>query len=219
VVFAIDRAGLVGADGPTHAGNYDLSYLRCIPNMIVMAPADENECRQMLYTAWQQDCPTAVRYPRGKGTGVKPQSIMKALPIGKSVCIAKGGDIAILLFGSLLPQATEAAEQLGATLINMRFVKPLDEQAIIEAASRHELIITLEDNAVQGGAGSAVSEFMASTGLTTPILHLGIPDRYVEHADRDQQLAEIGLDAASIVERSRSALGAQHTPVSAVGLA
>ena len=199
VVFAIDRAGLVGADGATHAGNYDLSYLRCIPNMIVMAPVDENECRQMLYTAYLQDAPTAVRYPRGKGIGVEPDELMTALEVGKAAKLRNGGRVAILLFGSLLGVAQEAADSLDATLVNMRFVKPIDENMIIEIASTHDVIVTLEDNAIQGGAGSAVSESLAKQGVTIPVLHLGIPDHYIEHAEREAQLVEIGLSAEGIV--------------------
>ncbi len=201
VVFAIDRAGLVGADGPTHAGNYDLSYLRCIPNMIVMAPADEDECRQMLYTAYLEDGPTAVRYPRGKGVGIEPSSEMVAMPIGQSSSLRVGRNIAILLFGSLLEPAKYAADTLDASLINMRFVKPLDESAIIQAANDHKLIVTLEDNAIQGGAGSAVSELLARLGLNVPVLHLGIPDRYIEHAERESQLEEIGLSGDGVVHQ------------------
>ncbi|MGB1310517.1 MAG: 1-deoxy-D-xylulose-5-phosphate synthase [Leucothrix sp.] len=201
VVFAIDRAGLVGADGPTHAGNYDLSYLRCIPNMIVMAPADEDECRQMLYTAYLQDGPTAVRYPRGKGVGVEPSVDMVALPIGQAKPLRQGYRIAILLFGSLLASAQIAADELDASLINMRFVKPLDERIIAETAKQYDLIVTLEDNAIQGGAGSAVSECLARLGLDVPILHLGIPDSYIEHAEREAQLEEIGLSGDGIVRQ------------------
>ena len=165
VVFAIDRAGLVGADGPTHSGNYDLSYLRCIPNMIVMAPSTENECRQMLYTAYQQNGPTAVRYPRGKGIGIEPQQQMKALQIGKGEVLREGQTIAILMFGSLLNEATYAAEELNATLVNMRFVKPIDEKLIEEITASHDLLVTLEDNAIQGGAGSAVNEFLHKSNI------------------------------------------------------
>lgn len=201
VVFAIDRAGLVGADGPTHAGNYDLSYLRCIPNMIVMAPADENDCRQMLYTAYLEDGPTAVRYPRGKGVGIEPSSEMQAIPIGQAKQLREGHNIAILLFGSLLAPASYAAEELDASLINMRFVKPLDEAIIAKAAEDYDLIVTLEDNAVQGGAGSAVSECLARLGLDIPVLHIGIPDSYIEHAEREVQLEEIGLSGDGVVSQ------------------
>ena len=201
VVFAIDRAGLVGADGPTHSGNYDLSYLRCIPNMIVMAPSTENECRQMLYTAYQQNGPTAVRYPRGKGIGIEPQQQMKALQIGRGEVLREGQTIAILMFGSLLNEATYAAEELNATLVNMRFVKPIDEKLIEEITTSHDLLVTLEDNAIQGGAGSAVNEFLHKSNITTPVLNLGIPDQYVEHATREEQLEEISLDGAGVVKQ------------------
>ena len=201
VVFAIDRAGLVGSDGATHSGNYDLSYLRCIPNMIVMAPTDENECRQMLYTAYQQDCPTAVRYPRGKGIGIQPQKKMQALEIGKGKTILRGSGIAILLFGSLLQEASEAAETLNASLVNMRFVKPLDEDLIRTLSNSHDLLVTLEDNALQGGAGSAVSEFLNKEGNHVPILNLGIPDEYIEHATREEQLESINLSGSGITKQ------------------
>ncbi len=201
VVFAIDRAGLVGSDGPTHSGNYDLSYLRCIPNMIVMAPTEENECRQMLYTAYQQDCPTAVRYPRGKGVGIEPQTEMLALEIGKAEVIRKGNGIAILLFGSLLKEALAAADELDATLVNMRFVKPIDETLVRELSQSHHRLVTLEDNAIQGGAGSAVNEFLNKENIQTPIMNLGIPDNYIEHATREQQLEEIGLTGKGIVQK------------------
>lgn len=201
VVFAIDRAGLVGSDGATHSGNYDLSYLRCIPNMIVMAPADENECRQMLYTAYQQDCPTAVRYPRGKGVGIQPRKKMQALEIGKGEILRKGSDIAILLFGSLLEEATEAADALDASLINMRFVKPMDENLIRELTESHNLLVTLEDNALHGGAGSGVSEFLNKEGIQMPILHLGIPDHYIEHATREEQLESISLSGSGVIKQ------------------
>ncbi len=206
VVFAIDRAGLVGADGPTHSGNYDLSYLRCIPNMIVMAPAHEDECRQMLFTAFQQDGPTAVRYPRGKGIGLIPQAVMQALDIGKAEIISNGhSGIAILLFGSLLAEAQQVAATLDATLVNMRFVKPLDEALITELAQTHSLLVTLEDNAVQGGAGSAVNEFLHAHELSVAVMNIGIPDQYVEHALREEQIVECGLDAPSLIARIRAA--------------
>ena len=200
VVFAIDRAGLVGADGPTHSGNYDLTYLRCIPNMIVMAPSDENECRQMLFTAYQQDGPTAVRYPRGKGIGIEPLVKMQALEVGKGEVLRKGTKVAILLFGSLLNEAKYAAEAFDATLANMRFVKPIDESLIKKIAESHDLIITLEDNAINGGAGSAVNEFLNREGVQLPVINLGIPDEYVEHATREEQLEEIGLTGEEIVK-------------------
>lgn len=205
VVFAIDRAGLVGADGPTHSGNYDLSYLRCIPNMVVMAPVDEDECRQMLYTAFQLDCPTAVRYPRGKGIGIEPQTEMQAIPLGQSVTLREGNSgIAILLFGSLLAGAQAAAESLDATLVNMRFVKPLDEAVLRELAQNYQLLVTVEDNAVMGGAGSAVNEFLHAEGLSVAVMNLGIPDGYVDHAQREEQIAACGLDGEGIVRSIRA---------------
>ena len=205
VVFAIDRAGLVGADGPTHSGNYDLSYLRCIPNMIVMTPCNEDECRQMLYTAFQQSAPTAVRYPRGKGIGILPQTQMQALEIGKGETLREGrSGIAILLFGSLVGEAQVAAESLDASLVNMRFVKPLDANLVHTLAKTHTLLATLEDNAVQGGAGSAVNECLAAAGLTVRVLNLGIPDTYIDHALREQQLLACELDAESLIRRIRA---------------
>ena len=201
VVFAIDRAGLVGSDGATHSGNYDLSFLRCIPNMIVMAPADENECRQMLYTAYQQDCPTAVRYPRGKGVGIEPKKEMQVLPIGKGTVVRDGCNIAILLFGSLMKEAIDAADTLDATLANMRFVKPIDETLIRELSKSHDLLVTLEDNAIQGGAGSAVSEFINQEGIQVATLQLGIPDEYIDHATREEQLEAINLSGVGIVKQ------------------
>ncbi|SDZ77638.1 1-deoxy-D-xylulose-5-phosphate synthase [Thiothrix caldifontis] len=207
VVFAIDRAGLVGADGPTHSGNYDLSFLRCIPNMVVMAPADENECRQMLYTAFQMNCPTAVRYPRGKGIGIEPQTEMQSIPLGKAVKLRTGQAVAIVLFGSLLPEAQAAAAELNATLVNMRFVKPLDKAMLRELAQSHELLVTLEDNAVMGGAGSGVNEYLHEAGLTVDVLNLGLPDTYIDHAQREEQLVSCGLDAEGIVQRVKAGYG------------
>jgi 1-deoxy-D-xylulose-5-phosphate synthase len=207
VVFAIDRAGLVGADGPTHSGNYDLSFLRCIPNMVVMAPTEENECRQMLYTAFQMDCPTAVRYPRGKSIGVTPQTAMQAIPLGKALTLRAGQSVAILLFGSLLGEAQAAAEELDATLVNMRFVKPLDKLMIRELAQSHDLLVTLEDNAIMGGAGSAVNEYLHEAGLAVEVLNLGLPDSYIDHAQREEQLAACGLDAHGIVEKINAGYG------------
>ena len=205
VIFALDRSGLVGADGPTHSGNYDLSYLRCIPNMVIMSPIHEDECRQMLYTAFTLDCPTAVRYPRGKGTGVMPRKAMQALEVGRAEVLREGrSGIAILLFGSLLAEANEAADTLDATLVNMRFVKPLDEAMLKELAARYSLLVTLEDNAVQGGAGSAVNEYLLAQRCDVPVLNLGIPDRYVDHGERDQQITDCGLDAPTLIAKIRA---------------
>jgi len=198
VTFGIDRAGLVGQDGPTHHGAFDLSYLRCIPNMVIGAPSDENECRQMLYTAYQHPGPAAVRYPRGTGTGVNVNEEMESLEIGKSVQVLAGDRVAIVNFGTLLPGALEAAKNLGATLVDMRWVKPMDEAALLALSKRHDLLVTVEENAVAGGAGAAVSEFLSKQGESTAVLHCGIPDEYVEHADHSVQLSELGLDGAGI---------------------
>jgi len=201
VLFAIDRGGLVGNDGPTHSGNYDLSYLRCIPNLTIMAPADENECRQMLSTGYRLPGPAAVRYPRGSGPGALIEPGLDSLPVGKAVICREGREAALLVFGSLLPAALAAAERLDATVVNMRFVKPLDEQCVLDMAKRHRVLISIEDNAVTGGAGGAVAEALAAHGVTIPLVMLGIPDRFVEHASREQQLAECGLDADGIYQR------------------
>jgi 1-deoxy-D-xylulose-5-phosphate synthase len=203
VLFAIDRAGLVGPDGPTHSGNFDLSFLRCIPNMLIMAPADENECRQMLTTGFQHNGPAAVRYPRGKGPGAAVDNALQGIEIGKSDKLREGKEIALLMFGSLRQQCEEAAEELGATLVNMRFVKPLDYAMIDEVASTHKLIVTLEDNVISGGAGSAVSEYLAVRGDSPDILHLGLPDRFIEHASREEILTECGLDTLGIIDSVR----------------
>ncbi|PWV59129.1 1-deoxy-D-xylulose-5-phosphate synthase [Plasticicumulans acidivorans] len=200
VLFAIDRAGLVGPDGPTHAGAFDLSYLRCIPNLVVMAPADEDECRQMLYTGFQLDQPACVRYPRGKGPGATPQEQMSALPIGKAQLRRRGsGDTALLAFGALLGVAEAVGEQLDATVVNMRFVKPLDEALIVELARSHRRLVTLEDNVVAGGAGSAVNECLAAHGIAAHALNLGLPDRFINHGERNELLAECGLDVAGVL--------------------
>ncbi len=208
VTFAIDRAGLVGQDGPTHHGAFDLSYLRCIPNMIIGAPSDENECRQMLYTAYQHKGPTAVRYPRGTGTGAVIEQAMTAMEIGKSIPVRSGEKTAILNFGALLPEALKAAESLNATVIDMRWVKPLDTAAIDKLTDSHELLVTLEDNATAGGAGSGVAEYLSSRGITQPLLILGIPDRFIEHASQEQQRAEAELDSKSIVRKIQEHIGA-----------
>ncbi len=201
VLFAIDRAGLVGPDGPTHAGNYDFSYLRCIPNLLLMAPADENECRQMLYTGFKQDGPAAVRYPRGVGPGVDVETSMSALPIGKAELKRTGKKVALLAFGCMVAPAMEVAEALDATVVNMRFVKPLDEALLLQLADQHELFVTLEDNAVMGGAGSAVNEFLQNSQRLMAVLNLGIPDSYIEQGSREECLARAGLDAATIKQR------------------
>ncbi len=198
VVLAIDRAGLVGADGATHAGSFDLTYLRCVPNMTVMAPADENECRQMLYTAFQLEGPSAVRYPRGGGSGAVPVGKMTALPVGQAELKRQGRTVALLAFGSLLQPALAVGEQLNATVVNMRFVKPLDEALIIKMALSHELLVTLEENTISGGAGAGVGEVLARENLATPLLHLGLPDHFIDQGDPAALLADCGLDAAGI---------------------
>ncbi|BAV34408.1 1-deoxy-D-xylulose-5-phosphate synthase [Sulfuricaulis limicola] len=198
VLLAIDRAGLVGADGATHAGSFDFSYLRCLPNMTVMAPADENECRRMLSTGFLLNGPAAVRYPRGTGPGVAVDPALEPLPVGKAEVRRMGKRVALLAFGSMLAPALEAGEAFGATVANMRFVKPLDEDLIRELARTHELLITVEENVVAGGAGSAVNEFLVAAGLTARIVNLGLPDRFIEHGDHRAQLARCGLDAAGI---------------------
>jgi 1-deoxy-D-xylulose-5-phosphate synthase len=200
VLFAIDRAGLVGADGPTHAGSFDLSYMRCIPNMLIMVPADENECRQMLFTGFQHDGPAAVRYPRGQGPGHEIENTMTALEIGKAELCRQGQSVAILAFGSMLSPALQAGEQLDATVANMRFVKPLDTQLLKQLAEQHELLVTVEENAVQGGAGSAVNEFLQQQQVSCDVINLGLPDRFVEHGSTAQLLAECGLDDKGIVK-------------------
>jgi 1-deoxy-D-xylulose-5-phosphate synthase len=201
VVFALDRAGLVGADGATHAGAYDIAYLRCIPNMSVLTPSDENECRQSLYTAFVQDHPVAVRYPRGSGAGVAIQKEMVALPFGKGEVRRSGRRLAILAFGTVLHPALVAAETLDATVVNMRFAKPLDVTLVTEMARTHEGIVTVEEGCAIGGAGSAVLEALAAAGITIPVLTLGLPDIFIEHGDPARLLANCGLDAAGI-ERS-----------------
>jgi 1-deoxy-D-xylulose-5-phosphate synthase len=200
VVLAIDRGGLVGADGATHAGSFDLSFLRCIPNMTVMTPSDENECRQMLSTAFKLNTPTAVRYPRGTGPGMAVQSTLQTLPVGKGEIRREGKQVAILAFGSMLEPALEAAKPLGATVANMRFVKPLDEALVLQLARTHELLVTVEENTVQGGAGSAVAECLAQHGVAVPLLHLGLPDHFIEQGEHKQLLADCGLDAAGMVK-------------------
>ncbi len=212
VLFAIDRAGLVGPDGPTHAGSFDLSFLRCIPNLMIMAPADENECRQMLSTGFAHDGPTAVRYPRGQGPGVPVSQSLGTVPLGKAKVVQEGQDVAILAFGAVLQEARQAAEALGATCVNMRFIKPLDEDLIRQLAANHRLLVTVEDNAVMGGAGSGVNEFLAESGLTVRIINLGLPDTFLPHGEREALLADAGLDANGIIHRVEAILRQQTHP-------
>jgi 1-deoxy-D-xylulose-5-phosphate synthase len=206
IVFALDRAGLVGADGATHNGSFDLSYLRCLPNMTVMTPSDENECRQMLYTAFQMNTPAAVRYPRGAGPGVEISKQMQALPIGKGEIRRTGKKLAILAFGAMLTPGLQAAEALDATVANMRFVKPLDEALVLELADCHEWLVTVEENVVMGGAGSAVLEVLQKHGRKTPVLQLGLPDRFIDQGDPGIQLADAGLNKDGIIKAIRARL-------------
>ena len=205
VVFALDRAGLVGADGATHAGAYDIAFLRCVPNMAVIAPADEAECRQALTTAFGRSQPVAVRYPRGSGVGTVPASSLEALPWGKAelrrssgVLPGQGRRIAMLAFGTLLYPVLQAAQALDATVANMRFIKPLDADLVLELARSHDVLVTVEEGAVMGGAGSAVLECIAAAGLALPVLQLGLPDLFVEHGEPAKLMALLGLDAAGI---------------------
>jgi 1-deoxy-D-xylulose-5-phosphate synthase len=212
VIFALDRGGLVGADGATHNGSFDLSYLRCLPNMTVMTPADENECRQMLFTAFQMSSPVAVRYPRGSGPGVPIQKEMTALPVGRGEMRRKGkGGVAILAFGSMLAPALAVAEEFDATVANMRFVKPLDVELVRELAAGHSLLVTVEENVIMGGAGSAVLEALEQNGCTVPVLQLGLPDRFIEQGDPAVQLASVGLDAEGIALSIRRRLETEVT--------
>jgi 1-deoxy-D-xylulose-5-phosphate synthase len=208
VVFAIDRAGLVGADGATHAGAYDLAFMRCIPNMMIMAASDENECRQMLYTALQQDCPTAVRYPRGAGTGVATVKQMAALPVGKGEVRREsnapaGQRIAILAFGTMVAPSLKAADEFDATVANMRFVKPLDAELVRKLAETHDYLVTVEEGCIMGGAGSACVEALLESGVIKPVLQLGLPDTFIDHGDPAKLLAGVGLDAAGIAKSIR----------------
>ncbi|HLU13642.1 MAG TPA: 1-deoxy-D-xylulose-5-phosphate synthase [Arenimonas sp.] len=198
VLFAIDRGGVVGPDGATHAGSFDLSYLRCVPDMVVMAPADEDECRKMLSTGFRHEGPAAVRYPRGTGPGVAVQPGLETLPIGKAQLRQRGSRLALLAFGSTVAAAEQVGRELGLTVVNMRFVKPLDRALVLELAASHEGLVSIEDNVVAGGAGSGVAELLAAEGLALPMLHLGLPDAWQEHASREQLLAEAGIDADGI---------------------
>jgi len=208
VTFAIDRAGLVGQDGPTHHGAFDLSYLRCIPNMVIGAPSGENECRQMLYTAYQHEGPAAIRYPRGNGSGELIENAMSIMEIGRGLTVREGSGVAILNFGALLDQALQAAEVLDATVIDMRWVKPMDEALVLEAAAAHEVLVTVEENAAAGGAGSGVEALLHANGVTTPVIVLGIPDNFQEHGDQQALRALAGLSAEGICE----AVGRIRTP-------
>ena len=209
VVFAVDRGGLVGADGPTHHGTFDLSFVTCIPNLVVMAPADEAECRRMLSTAYALDCPSMVRYPRGAGIGAVPEANLEALPVGKGEVRRRGKEVALLAFGSLVPAALAAGEALDASVANMRFVKPLDADLIAELAGNHSLLVSIEENTVIGGAGSEIERVLEARGLDVPLLRLGLPDRFIDHGEQAQLLAELGLDRDGIVHTVRNRLNPQ----------
>lgn len=209
VVFAIDRAGLVGPDGPTHAGSFDYSFMRCLPNMVIMAPADENECRQMLFTGIQLDGPSSVRYPRGNGPGTDVENTMTALPIGESQTRHAGKQVALLAFGTLVAPAVELGEQLNYTVVNMRFIKPLDTNAIDAIANSHDLIITLEENAIPGGAGAGVVEYLSSIGSTTPTRMIGLPDEFVEHGSREELLHYCKLDTEGLRDQIQTLISAE----------
>lgn len=220
VLFAIDRAGVVGPDGATHAGNLDLSFLRCVPNLVVMAPSNEAECRQMLSTGLQHPGPAAVRYPRGTGTGVAAGTDLSPLPIGKGELRLQGSRIALLAFGSTVAAAEQVGRELGLSVVNMRFIKPLDRELVLAVAAQHEGLVTIEDNVVAGGAGSGVGELLNAEGVLRPILHLGLPDSYQHHASREDLLAEAGIDAAGIraaVLKRWPQLAAGTPPLSAAG--
>ena len=212
VMLAIDRAGLVGADGPTHAGVFDYSFLRCVPNSVIYAPSDEAECRDMLYSAYLHKGLTAVRYPRGAGTGAVEREQMTEIPLGKANTIRNGVNVAILSFGTLLAPAIKAGEALDATVVNMRFVKPLDDKLISQVAETHDLIVTVEENVIAGGAGSAVNEFLAANQFSTPVLNLGLPDQYLEHGSQEQLLADCGLDIDGIINSIRSSVYFSESP-------
>ena len=212
VLFAIDRAGLVGPDGPTHAGSFDLSFMNCIPNMTIMAPADENECRQMLYTGYCLDGPAAVRYPRGTGPGVTIEKEMTALPLGRGEVRRQGKRVALLAFGSMVEAAEAAAEQLDATVVNMRFIKPFDEALVLKLASEHELLLTIEENAIIGGAGSLVAQLLNQQTQAPRLIQMGLPDHFIEHGDRQDLLNESGLSIQGIIDRVNQHLDGNTAP-------
>jgi len=210
VTFALDRAGLVGADGATHAGNYDLAYLRCIPNMVVAAPSDENECRKMLTTAYHYNGPAAVRYPRGAGVGAAIEPALTSIEIGKGEIRRKGQKVAILAFGSMVAPSLAAAEQLDATVANMRFVKPLHVELVKQLAAEHDLLVTVEEGCIMGGAGAAVAEALAAEGIAKPLQMLGLPDKFIDHGDPAKLLVSVGLDGAGIAASIRQRLGGEE---------
>ncbi|WP_416379961.1 MULTISPECIES: 1-deoxy-D-xylulose-5-phosphate synthase [unclassified Gilliamella] len=200
VLFAIDRAGIVGADGETHQGAFDLSFLRCIPNLVIMTPSDENECRQMLYTGYLHDGPALVRYPRGEGTGAHLEPL-KTIPLGQSKCCREGKEIALLNFGTLLPEVLQVAEQINATVIDMRFVKPLDEKVLLHISQSHNILVTIEENSIKGGAGSAVNEFLLSKKIKCDILNIGLPDIFIPQGSQQEMRDEVGLNAKHIIDK------------------
>jgi 1-deoxy-D-xylulose-5-phosphate synthase len=216
VTFGIDRAGLVGQDGPTHHGAFDLSYLRCIPNMVIGAPSDENECRQMLYTAFQHPGPAAIRYPRGAGPGAIIANEMAAMEIGKAVEVRRGKRVASLCFGTLLTEAMAAAQELNATVVDMRWVKPLDEEMVAALAERYELLVTVEENTIAGGAGAAVNEFLAARDIPVSRINLGLPDHFVEHGNHEEQLAWVGLDCSGILLRINQTLRSRQQAIATI---
>jgi 1-deoxy-D-xylulose-5-phosphate synthase len=218
VVFAIDRGGLVGGDGATHQGAYDLSFMRCIPNMVVMTPADENECRQMLYTAVTLDGPAAVRYPRGPGPGTPIEAAMSAVPVGRAEIRREGrSGLLLLAFGTMVAPCIPIAEKLDATLVNMRFVKPLDAELVRRLAAAHECVVTIEENVIAGGAGSAVDECLAEAGIERAVRRIGIPDRFIEHGSREDCLVLAGLDAAGLARQVEAIWPARNGVLAAVG--
>ena len=200
VLFAIDRAGIVGADGETHQGAFDLSFLRCIPNLVIMTPSDENECRQMLYTGYLHDGPALVRYPRGEGTGAHLEPL-KTIPLGQSKCCRQGEEIALLNFGTLLPEVLQVAEQINATVIDMRFVKPLDEKVLLHISQSHNILVTIEENSIKCGAGSAVNEFLLSKKIKCDILNIGLPDIFIPQGSQQEMRDEVGLNAKHIIDK------------------
>ncbi len=208
VTFALDRAGLVGADGATHAGNYDIAFLRCIPNMVVMTPSDEAECRKMLTTAYRYPGPASVRYPRGAGIGAATDDALDAVELGKGIVRREGRQVALLAFGTMVAPALKAGDELNATVVDMRFVKPLDAALVAQLAATHELIVTVEEGCVMGGAGSAVAEALAAAGIVKPLLQLGLPDKFIDHGDAQVLLAQCGLDGQGIATAIRERLGA-----------
>ena len=216
VLFAIDRAGMVGEDGPTHGGCYDIAYLRCIPGMVVMTPGDENETRQLLSTGYHYQGPAAVRYPRGTGPGAEITTDLEPLPVGKGEIRRKGQQVALLVFGTLLDNALQAAEELDATVANMRFVKPMDKELVTELTKSHELLVTIEEGCIAGGAGAGVLEYVQQQALNTPVLNLGIPDSYIEAARHSEQLAECGLNKDGIIRSVAERLN--RTPVQAIAV-